>query len=74
VRITDLSKGSVIDTLTISRWTVAAVYRAADSGKHDLRSQMQMVRADGTGQTTMIGDGKTLDITPCFTPTEADRL
>jgi len=69
VRITDLSKGSVIDTLTISPDGQLLLFTVLlDSGKHDLRSQMQMVRADGTGQTTMIGDGKTLDITPCFTP------
>jgi Tol biopolymer transport system component len=37
-------------------------------GKSELRSQMEMVRADGTGQATMVGDGKTLDITPSFTP------
>jgi hypothetical protein len=69
VRITDLSRGSVIDTLTISPDGQLLLFTVLISGgKHELRSQMEMVRADGTGQSTMIGDGKTLDITPSFAP------
>lgn len=69
VRITDLPKGSVIDTLALSpdgQWLVFTVLTS--KSKTDLRSQMQMMRADGTGQPVMIGDGKTLDLTPSFTP------
>jgi hypothetical protein len=69
VRITALPKGSVIDTLALSpdgQWLVFTILMSKSKG--DLRSQMQMVRADGTGQPVMIGDGKTLDLTPAFTP------
>jgi hypothetical protein len=69
VRITDLPKGSVIDTLSISPDGQLLLFTVLiQKGKSELRSQMQMVRADGTGQATMVGDGKTLDITPSFTP------
>ena len=73
VRITDLAKGNVIDTLTISPDGQLLLFAVLiDGGKHRLRSQMEIVRADGTGQATMIGDGKTLDITPSFSPDGAD--
>lgn len=69
VRITDLPKGSVIDTLAISPDGQMLLFTVlVNKGKNDLRSQIQMVRADGTGQATMVGDGKSLDITPSFTP------
>ncbi|HSU66096.1 MAG TPA: PEGA domain-containing protein [Tepidisphaeraceae bacterium] len=69
VRITDLPKGSVIDTLAISpdgQWLLFTTLLSRDA--RDLRSQILMTRADGTGQPTMFGDGKTLDLTPTFTP------
>jgi hypothetical protein len=68
-RITDLSRGSVIDTVNVApdgQWLVFSVLM--ETGKSGLRSQVQMVRADGSGQPVMFGDGKTLDLDPSFTP------
>lgn len=69
VRITDLPRGTVVDTLAISpdgQWLLFTTLTSRS--KNDLRSQILMSRADGTGQPTMFGDGKTLDLTPSFTP------
>lgn len=70
VRITDLPKGSVIDSLAISPDGQLLLFSilSQEAGKHELRSQLQMVHADGTGASSILDDGKTLDITPCFTP------
>lgn len=69
VRITDLPKGTVIDTVNISpdgQWLLFTTLTGKT--KNDFRSQIQMTRADGTGQPTMFGDGKSLDLTASFTP------
>jgi dipeptidyl aminopeptidase/acylaminoacyl peptidase len=69
VQITDLPKGTVIDTVTISpdgQWLLFTTLTGKT--KNDFHSQIQMTRADGSGQPTMFGDGKSLDLTPGFTP------
>ena len=69
VRITDLPRGSVIDSVTLSpdgQWLLFTVLTSNES--KEFRSQILMTRSDGTGQPTMFGDGKSLDLGPSFTP------
>ncbi len=68
-RLTDLPKGSMIDTLTVSPDGSAVLFTTlSSSGPTDLTSSMMSVRMDGSAATTMFGDGKSLDLTPSFTP------
>jgi TolB protein len=69
VKITDLPRGTFIDTLTVSPDGSMVLFTTL-TGKTaaDLRSTMMTVHADGSGGVTSFGDGKTLDLTPCFTP------
>ena len=68
-KLTDLPKGSMIDTLTVSPDGAAVLFTVlSSSGPTDLTSSMLSVRMDGSAATTMFGDGKSLDLTPSFTP------
>lgn len=68
-KLTDLPKGSMIDTLTVSPDGAAVLFTVlTSSGPTDLMSSMMSVRMDGSAATTMFGDGKSLDLTPSFTP------
>jgi Tol biopolymer transport system component len=68
-RITNLPKGSIIDTLTISPDGARLLFTVLESrGEKDLRSQMLMVHTDGTGGVESFADGKSLDLQPTFTP------
>ena len=69
VRITAVSKDSTIDTLTVSPDGQYLLFTTVSAlGRTDVRSRMQMVRADGSGGPSMFGDGRSLDLTPSFTP------
>ena len=68
-KLTDLPKGSMIDTLTVSPDGATVLFTVLSStGPTDLTSSMMSVRMDGSAVTTMFGDGKSLDVTPSFTP------
>jgi hypothetical protein len=63
------SKGRQIDTIAISPDGVQLVYAVLIPGeKNEFRSQLEMIRTDGTGGTTYATEGKSLDLTPAFTP------
>jgi hypothetical protein len=70
VRITHL-KGAQLDTLAVSPNGSQVVYTtlAADAPGSDLRSQIFLQRTDGSAaEPKPLTDGKTLEITPSFTP------
>jgi len=69
-KLTDLPKGSSIDTLTVSPDGASVLFTALSSNAAgtDLTSSMMSVRMDGSAVTTMFDDGKSLDLTPSFTP------
>lgn len=67
VRITDLPAGTVIDSLAISpdgQWLVFSVLSGKDKGS--FRSQIQMIKTDGSSSPSIFGDGRSLDLTPSF--------
>jgi hypothetical protein len=69
VRITEAPKGTVVDTLSVSpdgQWLLFSVVQSRGTG--DLSSQVQMVKTDGSGGPVLFGDGRSLDLTPSFTP------
>jgi Tol biopolymer transport system component len=63
-------KGSQIDTITVSPDGAQLMYTVLISGseKNDFRSQVFMVKTDGAGGSTWVTEGKSLDLTPSFTP------
>jgi Tol biopolymer transport system component len=67
-QITKLQPGTVIDSLAISpdgsNLVFSVLYSRNDS---DLRSQLLVVRADGSGGADFYTDGKSLDIMPSYT-------
>lgn len=68
-RVTDLPAGSMIGSLAMSPDGQQVVYTLLfGHGRGDFRSQIQVVRADGGAAPTLFGDGRSLDLTPCFTP------
>ena len=69
VKITDLPRGTFIDTLTVSPDGSLVLFTTL-TGKTtaDLRSTMLAVHSDGSGGVISFGDGKSLDLHPCFTP------
>ena len=69
MRITELPAGSVVDSLSISpdgQWLLFTVLSGKD--KSNFRSQMQLIRTDGSSSPSILGDGRSLDLTPSFTP------
>ncbi|HXE52377.1 MAG TPA: PEGA domain-containing protein [Tepidisphaeraceae bacterium] len=69
VRIVEAPKETVIDSLAVSpdgQWLLFTVLTGKT--KADFRSQIQMIRTDGSGSPSMFGDGRSLDLTPSFTP------
>jgi dipeptidyl aminopeptidase/acylaminoacyl peptidase len=69
VKLTNLPKGTNVGGLAISpdgSRLLYTVYTGSDAGS--LRSQMFIIRTDGSGGEEIISDGRTLDITPSFSP------
>lgn len=68
-QITKLPRGTQIDTLTISpdgtRLLFTVLY---GKDRNTFRSQMIMIRTDGSGGSDYMSDGKSLEIDPSFTP------
>ena len=68
-KLTNLPKGTVIDSLAISPDGGKLIFTVLQSrGENDLRSQMLMIRSDGSGGVEDYSDGKSLDVDPTFTP------
>jgi Tol biopolymer transport system component len=58
-----------VDTLAVSPDGSKILFTLlSGKNKQDLRSQMLAIHADGSGGAAMLTDGKTLDLTPSFTP------
>jgi TolB protein len=68
-QITKLPRGTQIDTLAVSpdgsRLLFTVLYGNAKSG---LRSQMIAIHTDGTAGQDFLNDGKSLEITPSYSP------
>jgi hypothetical protein len=74
-RITDLPAGSNIDSYAISpdgRFIVCALLIDTPEGKTP-RAKLMLQRTDGTGGVTQLTDGRSLDVTPSFSPA-GDRV
>jgi hypothetical protein len=75
IRMTSLPPGSSIGSLGASpdgNQLIFTLLNGTDK-PGDLRSQMLMVKTDGTGGAENVTDGRTLDLTPAFTPA-GDRI
>ena len=69
VQLTQLPAGTFVDTLAVSPDGSKILFTLlSGKNKQDLRSQMLAIHADGSGGAAMLTDGKTLDLTPSFTP------
>ncbi len=67
-QITKLQPGTIIDTLAISPDGQSLVFTILFSrDANDLRSQIVVIRADGSGGQEFFSDGKSLDIMPSYT-------
>lgn len=68
-RITELPKGTIIDSLCISPDGSQLLFTTvATDSSGALRSQIQMVKTDGSGGATVFGEETALSLTPSFTP------
>jgi len=69
VPLTHVGKDVSIDSLDVSPDGTQVLYTVL-SGKDraSFRSQMEMVHADGTSGVEFVSDGKSLDLTPAFSP------
>jgi hypothetical protein len=67
--LTHLDKGVSVDSLDVSPDGTQVLYTVL-SGKDrpSFRSRMEMVHADGTSGVEFVSDGKSLDLTPSFSP------
>ncbi|MFT3787240.1 MAG: hypothetical protein QM770_13900 [Tepidisphaeraceae bacterium] len=73
-RVTDLPAGSSIGSFAISPDGSMIVYSLLDtSDEKRPRARLQLQRTDGTGGVTQLTDGRSLDLTPSFTPS-GDRI
>lgn len=68
VLLSQLPKGTSIDTLAVSPDGSRVLFTVLAKDKDAFRSQMYVVRTDGSGGTDLFSDGKSLDLTPSFTP------
>lgn len=67
-QITKLQPGTIIDTLAISPDGQSLVFTILFSrDANDLRSQIVVIRSDGSGGQEFFSDGKSLDIMPSYT-------
>ncbi|HEV2296150.1 MAG TPA: PEGA domain-containing protein [Tepidisphaeraceae bacterium] len=67
-QITKLQPGTQIDTLAMSPEGQSIVFTILFSrDESDLRSQIVVIRADGSGGQEFFSDGKSLDIMPSYT-------
>jgi Tol biopolymer transport system component len=58
-----------IDSLDVSPDGTQVLFTVLDGkDRADFHSRMEMVRTDGTGGVQYVSDGKSLDLTPCFSP------
>jgi Tol biopolymer transport system component len=69
VQLTQFPKGTQIDTLALSPdGSQLLLTILLGTEKATFRSQMLLVKTDGTGGSVYLNDAKSLEITPSFTP------
>ena len=69
VRIFDVPRNQTIGSLAISPDGQNLAFSTLTSkGQDDFHGQIEMIRTDGSGQPVAFGDGKSLDLTPSFSP------
>ena len=68
--LTHEEKGVTIDSLDISPDGTQLLYTVLNAGKdrNSFHSRMMMVRTDGAGGVESVSDGRSLDLTPSFSP------
>ncbi len=68
-KLTNLPKGTMIDSLAISPDGTRLIFSLLQSrNETDVRSQLVMIHTDGSGGVESFSDGKSLDLHPAFTP------
>ncbi|HEX4794597.1 MAG TPA: PEGA domain-containing protein [Humisphaera sp.] len=72
--ITDLPKGTIIDSLAISPDGSQLLFTTLSGESTALRSQIQLLKSDGSGGATVFGEENALSLTPTFTPDGAQIL
>ncbi len=69
MKLTNLPAGSSIGSLSVSPDGTQIVFSVfSGSDKNDFRSQLFLVRTDGSAVTDVFSNGKSLDLTPSFSP------
>jgi hypothetical protein len=69
VQLTRLPHGTQIDTLAVSPDGTQLLFIILNgTDKADFRSQMLAIRTDGSGGADYLNDGRSLEITPSYTP------
>lgn len=69
LRIAAVPRGTSIGSLTVSPDGQRIVFSAlSGSERGDFKSQLRLVRTDGTGGVSAMTDGQTLDVCPSFAP------
>lgn len=69
VQLTQLPAGTFVDTLAVSPDGSRILFTIlTGKTRQDFRSQIMAIHADGSGGAAMLTDGRTLDLTPSFTP------
>jgi len=67
--MTQMPKGTMIDTLTMSPDGKTILYTVLyGRDRDDFRSQIYTIKTDGTGGAAVLTDGKSLDLMPSFSP------
>jgi hypothetical protein len=69
VQITRLPPGTMVDTLAMAPDGSQVLFTILSGhDRSDFKSQMVLVRTDGTGGADYLSDGKSLDLMPAFSP------
>jgi len=70
VQMTRMPKGTQIDTLTVSPDGSRLLFTTLILGREptDFRSQLVTTKTDATGGVEFLSDGKSLDLTPSYSP------
>ena len=66
-QVVQLPKGQTVGSVSVSPDGQYVVYSVVGQGQDGPTSQMFRVRTDGTGGSTSLSDGRSVDLTPAFT-------
>ena len=70
VQVTQLPRGTQVDTLTLSPDGARLLFVILNAGREpgEFRSQLAVIRTDGSGVVEYLSDGKSLELMPTFSP------